>query len=62
MEKKFCKSKTDKKIMGVCGGIAKYMDKDSNIIRIAAIVLGVVSGGTALIAYLVAGFMLPECE
>lgn len=30
--------------MGVCDGLAKYMDKDSNLIRIMAVVLAVITG------------------
>jgi len=48
--------------MGVCGGLAKYMDKDSNLIRIIAVVLAVLTGGSLAIAYLIAGFVLPEGE
>ena len=48
--------------MGVCGGLAKYFDKDSNLIRIIAVVLGLFTGGAALVAYLIAGFVLPEGE
>ncbi|ERL03931.1 MULTISPECIES: PspC domain-containing protein [Leptotrichia] len=62
MEKKLTKSASDKKIMGVCGGLAKYMDKDSNLIRIIAVVLAVITGGSLAIAYLIAGFVLPEGE
>ena len=54
MEKKLTKSVSDKKIMGVCGGLAKYAEKDSNLVRI--------TGGSLAIAYLIAGFMLPEGE
>ena len=50
MEKKLTKSASDKKIMGVCGGLAKYMDKDSNLIRIIAVVLAVITGGSLAIA------------
>ena len=62
MEKKLTKSASDKKIMGVCGGLAKYMDKDSKLIRIIAVVLAVITGGSLAIAYLIAGFVLPEGE
>ncbi|EEY35674.1 PspC domain-containing protein [Pseudoleptotrichia goodfellowii] len=62
MEKKLFKSKSDKKLMGVCGGLGKYFDKDSNLIRIIAVVLGLFTGGAALVAYLIAGFVLPEGE
>ena len=56
------KSKSDKKLMGVCGGLGKYFDKDSNLVRIIAVVLGLFTGGAALVAYLIAGFVLPEGE
>ena len=62
MEKKLTKSVSDKKIMGVCGGLAKYAEQDSNLVRIAAVVLTVITGGSLAIAYLIAGFMLPEGE
>ena len=34
MEKKFYLSKSDKKIAGVCGGLAEYFGMDSLIVRI----------------------------
>lgn len=34
MKKKLYKSLKDRKIAGVCGGIAEYFDIDSNVIRI----------------------------
>lgn len=37
-EKKLYRSATDKKIFGVCGGLANYMGIDSTFIRIIAIV------------------------
>ncbi len=60
MEKKLYKSSTDKKICGVCGGIAKYFDIDPTIIRLGAAVLTVISVGTGLIAYIVAAIVMPE--
>lgn len=33
------RSTTDKKIAGVCGGLAQWLDVDSTAIRVAAIVL-----------------------
>ena len=34
MEKKLYKSSTDKKLCGVCGGLAKYFGIDSTIVRL----------------------------
>lgn len=62
MEKKLTRSVSDKKIMGVCGGLAKYTNQDPNIIRIIAVVLALFTGGSLAIAYIIAGFLLPEGE
>ncbi len=59
MEKKLYRSKTDKKICGVCGGIAKYFNIDSTVIRLL-LVLFVLLGGSGLIAYIVAAIVMPE--
>ncbi|MEA4912296.1 MAG: PspC domain-containing protein, partial [Oscillospiraceae bacterium] len=42
--KKLYLSKTDKKLFGVCGGIAEYFNIDSTIVRIVTLVLGVCYG------------------
>lgn len=60
MEKKLYKSTTDKKICGVCGGIAKYFDIDPTIVRLGAAVLTVISVGTGLVAYIVAAIVMPD--
>lgn len=52
MEKKFKLSTTDKKLAGVCGGIADYMNLDATLVR-AAFVLVALFTGVGLIAYLV---------
>ena len=39
MDKKFALSATDKKIAGVCGGIAEYFGVDSLLVRILFVVL-----------------------
>ena len=59
MEKKLCKSRTDRKIAGVCGGVAEYMGVDPTVIRL--IWAGVtILGGTGLIAYIAAAIIMPE--
>ena len=59
MAKTLYKSKNERKLCGVCGGIAEYLGVDVNIVRIAAIV-SVFFGGLGVIAYIAAAFMLPE--
>ena len=58
MKKKLYRSSDDKKIAGVCGGIAEYMNVDSTIVRLIAVVL-VFGCGTGLLAYIVAALIMP---
>jgi phage shock protein C len=53
-------SDKDKKIMGVCGGIAEYFNIDPTIVRLGAVVLVLVTGGAAIIAYLIVGVVVPK--
>lgn len=57
--KKLYKSSSDKKLAGVCGGIAEYFDVDSTIIRLAW-VLFTLAGGAGLLAYIIAAIVMPE--
>ena len=57
--KKLYKSKDDRKIAGVCGGISEYMQVDSTIVRLIAIAL-VFGCGSGLLAYIVAAIIMPE--
>lgn len=58
MVKKLTKSRSDKKICGVCGGLAKYFDCDPTIVRLIAAV-SVLCCGCGLVAYLVAAIIMP---
>lgn len=60
MEKKLYRSKTDKKIAGVCGGLAKYLNIDVTIVRLIWAIIGICAFGTGLIAYLVCALIIPE--
>ena len=53
------KSVKDKKIAGVCGGIAEYLNVDPTIIRLAFALLAV-GWGSGLLAYIVCAIILPE--
>ena len=59
MKKRLCKSNKDKKVDGVCGGIAEYFDVDSTLIRLAW-VLFCFFGGSGLLAYLIAAIIIPR--
>ena len=53
------KSSRDKKICGVCGGIAEWLGVDPTIIRIAWAVLAC-GWGTGIMLYFICAFVLPE--
>jgi phage shock protein C len=55
------RSLTDKRIAGVCGGLADYFDVDPTIVRLAWVVLSIVAGAVVfgVIAYVVAWFIIP---
>jgi phage shock protein PspC (stress-responsive transcriptional regulator) len=59
MEKKLYKSNTDKKICGVCGGLAEYLNVDSTVIRLIW-VLAVLFAGCGLLAYIIAALVIPN--
>ena len=59
MKKKLYKSVKDRKLTGVCGGIAEYFDIDSNIVRIVWLIL-VLCAGTGLLAYIICAIILDD--
>jgi phage shock protein C len=58
MMKRLYRSRKEKKIEGVCGGIAEYFEVDPTLIRVIAVVFLFV-GGAALIAYIVGAIIIP---
>jgi phage shock protein C len=58
MKKTLARSSTDRKISGVCGGIAEYLNIDSAIIRVA-FVLTIFAGGFGLLLYIIAAIIMP---
>ena len=59
MEKKLYRSRTDKKICGVCAGLAKYLNMDVTIMRLLVVLLTLFVGG-GLIAYIICALVMPE--
>ena len=59
MDKKLYKSNTDKKLCGVCGGIAEYLNIDPTIVRLL-LVLAVLFAGGSILAYIIAALIMPE--
>ena len=59
MEKKLYRSRNDKKVAGVCAGLAKYLNMDVTVVRLIMVLLTLFVGG-GLIAYIVCALVIPE--
>ena len=57
--KKLYRSVADRKIAGVCGGIAEYLNVDATIVRLVTVVLAL-SGSVGIWAYLICVLVIPE--
>jgi phage shock protein C len=54
------RSRSDKKVFGVCGGLAEYLNLDSTLVRIAFVIGTIASGGPFILAYLVLAYVMPK--
>ena len=59
MQKKLYRSATDKKLAGVCAGVAKYLNMDATVIRVLWAVLSLFAF-VGVIAYIVCALIIPE--
>lgn len=57
--KRLHKSRTDRKVAGVCGGLAEYLNVDSTVVRLIWAVL-FLAAGTGFLAYILAAIIIPE--
>ncbi|MEA4816018.1 MAG: PspC domain-containing protein [Lachnospiraceae bacterium] len=60
MEKRLTLSSTDKKIAGVCGGIAKYFKFEPSLVRIIWVLLTLVLDGVPAIIYIALWAIIPK--
>lgn len=59
--KKLYKSQTDKKLCGICGGIAEYFGIDSTLVRLGLVAFSL-CGGCGILAYIIAIFVVPDAQ
>ncbi len=57
--KRLYKSADDKMICGVCGGIARYFNIDSTLVRLIFAIFGL-TGGSGVLAYIIAVIIIPS--
>ncbi len=59
VERKLTRSRHDKKIAGVCGGLGEYLGVDPTLVRLLWLI-AVIFGGTGILAYIIAWIVMPE--
>ncbi|MCY4070714.1 MAG: PspC domain-containing protein [Chloroflexi bacterium] len=59
MKKRLYRSRADRRLAGVCGGIADYLAVDPTIIRIIW-VLFAIAGGPGVVLYIILAAIIPE--
>lgn len=58
MEKRLYRSRSDRMIWGVCGGLAKYFNIDPTIVRVIAVLL-IFANGFGILAYIILAIVVP---
>jgi phage shock protein C len=56
--RKLYRSKDDRMLAGVCGGLAEYFKIDATVVRLL-FVIGTVLGGPGLLAYIICLVLMP---
>jgi phage shock protein C len=60
VNRRLYRSRSDSMIGGVAAGLADYLNSDPALVRIVWAILVVVTGGAALVVYIVAWIVVPE--
>ncbi|WP_040456490.1 PspC domain-containing protein [Kribbella catacumbae] len=56
------RSRDQRMLSGVSGGLAEYFNIDATLVRLGIVGLTLITGGTALIGYVVAWIVMPEAD
>lgn len=58
--KKLTRSKYNRMLCGVCGGLGNYLGIDPTVVRLIWIIISIAGVGSGFIAYLIAAVIIPE--
>jgi phage shock protein PspC (stress-responsive transcriptional regulator) len=59
-DKGLYRSKRDRRIAGICAGLAEYFGIDATLMRVAWVIFAFLSAGLAILLYLVLIFVIPN--
>ena len=59
MERRLYRSSSDRKLAGVSGGLAEYLDVEPVLVRITWVVVTILTGGAAFLVYVALVFIMP---
>lgn len=57
---KLVKTEDDKKLFGVCGGLARYFGFDSSLLRVLFVILTIAGVGSPVLIYLILAAVMPR--
>lgn len=57
---KLYRSRRDKKVTGLCGGLAELMNVDATLLRLLVVITTFFSGGTVIFIYIIASLVIPK--
>ena len=58
--KKVYRSKENRMVCGVCGGIAEYFNIDPTLVRLAWVIFTCASFGAGILAYIISSIVIPK--
>ena len=61
MNEKLCRATIDRKVAGVCGGLAHYFNMDSTLMRLIVLLL-MLTTGFGFLFYIIAALIMPESD
>ena len=60
MDKKLYRSRKNKMLCGICGGLGEYLGIDPTVVRLLVVLLSLSSVGMGVIIYFGAAFIIPQ--
>jgi phage shock protein C len=59
MQKRLYRSRNERMVSGVCGGLAEYFNIDPTIVRLITVLITIVTGGLGIVAYIIMAIVTP---